>query len=54
MASSVKQISAPELKVMIDAGDPFEFVDVRTDWERDIATIDGARSIVLSRKPAPG
>lgn len=43
MVTPVQQISAPALKAMIEAGDPFEFVDVRTDWERDIATIAGAR-----------
>ena len=40
---SIKQISAPELKTMIDRGETFEFVDVRTDMEREIAAIDGAR-----------
>jgi monothiol glutaredoxin len=39
----IKQISAPELKAMIDAGTPFEFVDVRDQWERDIARIEGSR-----------
>jgi monothiol glutaredoxin len=43
MTTTVQQISAPELKGMIESGDPFEFVDVRTGWERDIATIEGAR-----------
>jgi len=43
MTTRVQQISAPELKAMIEAGDSFEFVDVRTDWERDIAAIAGAR-----------
>ncbi len=28
---------------MIDSGVAFEFVDVRTDWEREAATIAGAR-----------
>ena len=40
---SIKQISASELKARIDRGETFEFVDVRTDMEREIASIDGAR-----------
>jgi monothiol glutaredoxin len=40
---AVRQISAPELKAMLDRGDTFEFVDVRTDMERDIASIAGSR-----------
>jgi len=28
---------------MIDSGSPFEFADVRTDMERDVARIEGAR-----------
>lgn len=39
----IRQLTAPELKAMIDAGTPFEFVDVRTEWERDRAKIEGAR-----------
>jgi len=39
----IEQLSAPELKALIDSGMPFEFVDVRTEWERDIARIEGSR-----------
>ncbi len=39
----IRQLSAPELKDLIDSGTTFEFVDVRTDWERDVARIEGAR-----------
>jgi rhodanese-related sulfurtransferase len=39
----IRQLTAPELKAMIDAGAPFELVDVRTEWERDRARIEGAR-----------
>jgi monothiol glutaredoxin len=39
----IRQISAAELKELIDSGLPFEFVDVRTEGERALATIDGAR-----------
>ena len=40
---NIEQLSAPELKLMIDSGVPFELVDVRTGEERAIAKIDGAR-----------
>jgi monothiol glutaredoxin len=39
----IRQLSAPELKALIESGAPFELVDVRTDQERALATIDGAR-----------
>ena len=39
----IQQLSAPELKAMIDSGATFEFVDVRTEGERDLAKIEGAR-----------
>src|SRR5258707_10898094 len=39
----IRQISAPELKAMIDSGVPFELVDVRTEEERAIAKIEGSR-----------
>lgn len=39
----VKQISAAELKVMMDRAVPFELVDVRTEEERTIAKIKGSR-----------
>jgi rhodanese-related sulfurtransferase len=40
---TVQQLQAPALKAMIDSGAPFELVDVRTEWERDIARIEGSR-----------
>jgi len=39
----IRQLSAPELKALIDSGATFQFVDVRTDGERAIAAIDDAR-----------
>jgi monothiol glutaredoxin len=39
----VIQLSAPELKEMIDSGRAFELVDVRTDDERAFARIEGSR-----------
>jgi len=39
----IQQMSALELKARMDSGQPFELVDVRTDVEREIARIDGAR-----------
>ena len=43
MPSDIQQISAPELKAMLDAGTKFELVDVRTPAERELASIAGAR-----------
>jgi monothiol glutaredoxin len=40
---SISQLSAPELKTMLESGTPFELVDVRSDGERAIASIDGSR-----------
>jgi len=39
----IRQISAPELKAMLDSGRICELVDVRTPEEREIAAIEGAR-----------
>lgn len=39
----IRQLSAPSLKAMIDSGQPFELVDVRTPEERAVAKIEGAR-----------
>ena len=39
----VKQLSAPELKAMIDSGQTFEFVDVRSEDERAFSRIEGSR-----------
>ena len=39
----IQQLSGPELKAMIDQGAVFEFVDVRAEWERDLARITGSR-----------
>ena len=39
----IQQLSAPELKAMVDSGAAFELVDVRTEWERDLAKIEGSR-----------
>ncbi len=41
--SGVRQLSAPDLKAMLDAGQPFELVDVRTPEERATAAIGGSR-----------
>jgi monothiol glutaredoxin len=39
----VRQLSARKLKEMLDTGERFEFVDVRTDKERAIARIEPAK-----------
>jgi monothiol glutaredoxin len=41
----VKQLSPAELKAMMDRGEPIELFDVRTEKERAIAVIDGARHL---------
>lgn len=38
----VRQVSAPELKTMIDSGLPLRLVDVRTREERAMASIEGS------------
>jgi monothiol glutaredoxin len=40
---AIQQLSAPALKQMMDDGVRFELVDVRTEAERELARIDGAR-----------
>ena len=42
-ASLIRQLSAPDLKAMLDSGTPLELVDVRTEWEQATAAIAGAR-----------
>jgi rhodanese-related sulfurtransferase len=42
-AATIRQVSAPELKALLDSGAQVELVDVRTDEERAIARIDGSR-----------
>ena len=37
----VMTLSAPELKAMMDRGEAFELVDVRTEAERSVAKIGG-------------
>ena len=39
----IQQLSAPELKAMLDSGAAFELVDVRTERERELAAIAGSR-----------
>ena len=40
---SITQISAVDLKAMIDSGAPLLLIDVRTEEERATAMIDGSR-----------
>src|SRR5688500_13644437 len=42
-SAAIRQLSAPELKALIDSGTTFEFVDVRSDEEREMAKIEGSR-----------
>jgi monothiol glutaredoxin len=39
----IRQVSAAQLKALLDSGDAIELVDVRTDEERAIASIAGSR-----------
>jgi monothiol glutaredoxin len=39
----IRQLSAQELKALIESGTPLELVDVRTDEERAVARIEGFR-----------
>ena len=41
--AQIRQISATALKAMLEAGETFELVDVRTEDERAIARIEGSR-----------
>jgi monothiol glutaredoxin len=43
MKTLIRQISAPELKLMIDRGEPLEIIDVRTRGEYEVAHIEGSR-----------
>ena len=48
-AAAGHTITAPELKQKIDAGDPFELIDVREPHEWDIVRIPGATLIPKDR-----
>jgi rhodanese-related sulfurtransferase len=39
----VREIAARDLKAMMDRGEPFQLVDVRSPAERQVARIEGAR-----------
>jgi len=39
----IRQLSALDLKALLDSGAAIELVDVRTDEERALATIEGSR-----------
>ena len=43
MNDSIRQLSAPELKALLESGTAIELVDVRTEWERALARIEGSR-----------
>jgi monothiol glutaredoxin len=40
---AIRELSAPNLKAMMDAGSTFELIDVRTEDERAFARIEGSR-----------
>ena len=41
--AEVREISATALKAMLDRGDTFELIDVRSPAERDVAAIPGSK-----------
>jgi monothiol glutaredoxin len=43
VSAPVRQLSATELKALLDGGAPLQLFDVRTPEERSIAAIPGAR-----------
>lgn len=48
-ASAVREITPLELSARVENGDSLDLIDVREPYERDIATIPGARSIPLGQ-----
>lgn len=48
---TIRQITALDLKGMLDSGRAFELMDVRTEEERAIAHIEGSR--LLTRETLP-
>ncbi len=40
---AIRQLSAPDLEALLKSGTAIELVDVRTEEERTIASIDGSR-----------
>ena len=42
-ASPIRQLSAPDLKALLESGAAIELVDVRTEDERAMASIEGSR-----------
>ena len=40
---TIREISALDLKAMMDRGESFELIDVRTPAEREVAVIEGSR-----------
>jgi rhodanese-related sulfurtransferase len=39
----IRQLSAPDLKALLESGSAIELVDVRTEEERAVAMIEGSR-----------
>lgn len=44
----MKEVTAPELKRMLDVGEQFELYDIREPYEVEVATI-GGRSLPMSQ-----
>lgn len=43
----VKNLSAAEVKAILDKGEEIKFIDVREKWEHDYSRIDGADLVPL-------
>lgn len=51
MSGPVQEISARELKARLDAGNPPTVLDVRKDWELELARLPGAVHIPMGQIP---
>lgn len=48
----VQEMSAPELKARRDRGEKLQVVDVREDWELQLASIPGVVHVPMNQIPA--
>jgi rhodanese-related sulfurtransferase len=48
----VREMSAPELKARRDRGEPLQVLDVREDWELQLASIPGVLHVPMNQVPA--
>lgn len=48
----IREISAPELKERRDRGDRLQVIDVREDWELQLARLPGVLHVPMNQLPA--